>query len=102
MQNIQYTTKIEIKDINILNEKQKILIKEFFSYFVNQNNYNIKKYFTLEDIYLYFQNMDLKNIDEIWAILLIPETYYKYKRKIDEENAEPKIKKERKNKPFFF
>lgn len=99
---IDCETKIDLKDTKLLNEKQKALVVKFFKDIVNINNYNIKKYFTLEDIYLYFQNMDLKNIDEIWAILLIPETYYKYKRKIDEENAEPKIKKERKNKPFFF
>ena len=79
MQNIQYTTKIEINDIKDLNEKQKILIKEFFSYFVNQNNYKIKKYFTFQDMYLFFENMDLKNIDEIWNDLLIPESQ-KYKR----------------------
>ena len=53
MQNIQYTTKIETKDIKDLNEKQKILIKEFFSYFINQNNYKIKKSFTFQDMYLF-------------------------------------------------
>lgn len=76
---LNYKTKIDLRDVKLLNEKQRLLMKQFFKDFINQNNYKIKTYVTFEDMYLFFENMDLKNIDEIWDILLIPESQ-KYKK----------------------
>lgn len=71
---LEYKDKLE--NFDKLNKKQKELCKIFFNESKNQNNFKIKWYFTLEDVYYHFLNM--WDFDEKKAhILLIPKTRIK-------------------------
>ena len=68
--------KDELKNSDRLNEKQKKLVDEFLEDKQNNSNFEIKKYFTLEDGYFWFLNRWDYN-EENAEILLIPKTLIK-------------------------
>ena len=68
--------KDELKNSDRLNEKQKKLVDDFLKNEQNNFNFEIKKYFTLEDVYFWFINQWDYN-EENAETLLIPKSLIK-------------------------
>lgn len=72
----ELTSKDKLENLELLNDKQKVLVNKFFESEQNKINFKIKSFFTLEDVYFYYLNIWDYN-EENPEILLIPKSVIK-------------------------